>query len=600
VKASRYLDTASKVHDSVLRQTYRVEMRDGVELAADVYTGRETPGPLPALLALSPYGKDHQALTLEMPPQRRPSPLWDGVIEAGDTRAILEHGYLHVIADMRGSGTSEGEHCGNYNMGGVPIGLDIYDLVEWTASQEWCDGNVGMVGISYFATVQVLGAAESPPHLRAIFCNGGMYDMYELAYHGGILWLMPRASREGRGGDSGMAESLVTSRTAAMLSNTELRRRVGERLEDPEIRTWPNMRHSLRYPKGHELWMDYLLNPHNGEFWKKGSPAEVAERVRIPAYFQIRWGRGWAVDSAIECFLAVKGPKRLDLQPMPPMQDRPFHENHDDMFRWYDHWLKGIDTGVQEEAPLRFFLEGRSAWIECHDTAWPLPETQWTEYFLRPNGKLTLEPEWLHEEFAVPDGFYQAPLTVTDRVVELSWMTDPLSYDMAMAGPGAMHVHVAIDTPDTNLITKIYDVAPSGSRTFVTSGYLKASHREVEPGSPPWAPKHPHSRSVPVPIGEVMEYPIRLYSFARVFARGHRIQVTLASTEAYKDSFNELLPPDSYHLPSGRATTHRVFRDREHRSCLLLPVIDPDELRAGGKASAATNIAEDKEGEIDV
>jgi putative CocE/NonD family hydrolase len=66
------------------------------------------------------------------------------------------------------------------------------------AQQPWCDGNVGMIGISYFATVQVMGAAEAPPHLKAIFVNGGHFDMYELCYHGGIMWLMPRASREGR------------------------------------------------------------------------------------------------------------------------------------------------------------------------------------------------------------------------------------------------------------------------------------------------------------------------------------------------------------------------------------------------------------------
>ena len=78
-------------------------------------------------------------------------------------------GYAHIIADIRGTGGSEGQMCGNYNSGGHGDGKDIYDLVEWLAEQDWCDGNIGMIGISYFASVQILGAAEKPPHLKAIF-----------------------------------------------------------------------------------------------------------------------------------------------------------------------------------------------------------------------------------------------------------------------------------------------------------------------------------------------------------------------------------------------------------------------------------------------
>ena len=93
-------------------------MRDGVTLAADVYAGVEDK-PRPALVALSPYGKELQALALTMPPQRRPSPMWDGCIEAGDIARVVAEDYVHVIGDLRGSGDSEGEHIGNYNAGGV-------------------------------------------------------------------------------------------------------------------------------------------------------------------------------------------------------------------------------------------------------------------------------------------------------------------------------------------------------------------------------------------------------------------------------------------------------------------------------------------------
>ena len=176
-----------------------VPMRDGVALAIDVYSGTEDK-PRPALVAMSPYGKDLQSQSLKLPPQRRPSPLWDGCLEAGDIARIVKEDYVHVIADLRGSGASGGEMVGNYNAGGVPLGQDAYDLIEWVAAQPWCDGNVGMVGVSYFASMQVYAAAERPPHLKAIFVSGGHYDFYETTYHGGIMWFMPRAAREGRGG----------------------------------------------------------------------------------------------------------------------------------------------------------------------------------------------------------------------------------------------------------------------------------------------------------------------------------------------------------------------------------------------------------------
>ena len=185
-----------------VRKDLRVPMRDGVTLVADAYHGTDSQvtgdRPRPALVALSPYGKELQALALTMPPQRRPSPLWDGCIEAGDIARVVDEGYVHVIGDLRGSGGSGGEHIGNYNAGGIPLGQDAYDFIEWVAAQPWCDGNVGMIGISYYGSMQVIAAAERPPHLKAIFVSGGHYDFYETTYHGGVMWFMPRAAREGR------------------------------------------------------------------------------------------------------------------------------------------------------------------------------------------------------------------------------------------------------------------------------------------------------------------------------------------------------------------------------------------------------------------
>ena len=138
-----------------------VPMRDGVKIAADVYRP-ETTEKLPALLAFSIHNKDLQGPELAQASLTHPawSMLWTGPAEAGDTRFFVGRGYVHVIGNPRGVGKSET---------GGSRAFDSYDLIEWIAAQPWCDGNVGMVGISGFGAEQLMAAKLQPPHLKAIF-----------------------------------------------------------------------------------------------------------------------------------------------------------------------------------------------------------------------------------------------------------------------------------------------------------------------------------------------------------------------------------------------------------------------------------------------
>ncbi|WP_433872638.1 CocE/NonD family hydrolase [Saccharopolyspora sp. CA-218241] len=551
-----------------VRKDLRVPMRDGVELAADTYHGTEDE-PRPALVALSPYGKELQALALTTPAQRRPSPMWDGCIEAGDIARVVAEDYAHVIGDLRGSGDSGGEMIGNYNAGGVPLGQDAYDFIEWVAAQPWCDGNVGMIGISYFGSMQVLAAAERPPHLKAIFVSGGHYDFYETTYHGGIMWFMPRAAREGRGGDSGIAHANVKSRMQQVHSPEELRDLVEERLQDPDVAAWPNLVHVLKYPRNREFWFDIVLNHLDGQWYEERNPIALAPNIDIPVHLQIDQGRGWSVDGTIELFNALECPKKLDIGPYPPMQSRPFVEEHDAMFRWYDYWLKGIDNGVMDEPAVTVFVEGARERVT--GSQWPPKDVAHRSLYLRPRGKLSSEPEPMGAEHAAPDGFYQAPLTVTDRVEILSWSTDPFTEDAELIGTGAAHLFAEIDQDDTNFILRLWDAAPNGDRQLITTGYLKASHRELDDRSTEGDPHHPHTRAIPVEPGAVEEYVLRLYPFAATFRPGHRLVVELSNDEPLADAHNSLLPPDAFHLPVGRPVTHKIYRDAAHRSRLVLP-----------------------------
>ncbi|MFD5122226.1 CocE/NonD family hydrolase [Streptomyces sp. NPDC058385] len=547
----------------------RVPMRDGVELAADAYHGLEDT-PRPALIAMSAYGKELQALALTTPPQRRPSPMWDGCIEAGDIARVVREGYVHLIGDMRGTGDSGGVMIGNYNAGGVPQGTDLYDLIEWVAAQPWCDGNVGMIGISYFGSMQVLAAAERPPHLKAIFVSGGHFDFYETTYHGGVMWFMPRAAREGRGGDSGIAHTYVKSRMQEVHSPEELRKLVDERLNDPDVAAWPNLVHVLKYPKNREFWFDIVMNPLDGDWYEERNPVNLAHNIDIPVYLQIDQGRGWTVDGHIELFNLLKGPKKLDIGSYPPMQSRPWIEEHDTMFRWYEYWLKGVDNGIMDEPAVSVFVEGSREAVTA--AQWPPKPIEYRSLYLRPRHKLSFEPEHMDAAHAAPDGFYQAPLTVTDKVEVLRWSTEPFEQPTELIGTGAAHLFAEIDQDDTNFILRLWDEAPGGGRQLITSGYLKASHRELdEERTTEGDPYHPHTRAVPVEPGKTQEYVLRLYPFAATFRPGHRLVTELSNDEPLADAHNALLPPDAFHLPVGRPVTHKIFRDAAHPSRLVLP-----------------------------
>lgn len=560
--------TAGK-NQIAVRKDLRIPMRDGALMAADAYH-KPDDTPRPALIALSPYGKELQALSLSMPAQYRPSVLWDGCIEAGDIARVVAEDYVHVIGDIRGTGYSEGEHIGNYNAGGVSLGEDAYDLIQWVAEQPWCDGNVGMIGTSYFGSMSVLAAAENPPALKAIFVNGGHYDFYETTYHGGVMWLMPRAAREGRGGDSGWAfTDGVKSRMLEQFSAEEVRERVAERLNDPDVAGWPNLFHILHYPKNHEAWFDIVLNDLDGEWYEERNPITLAKNITVPTYLQIAQGRGWTMDGTLELFNTVQGPKKLDILPYPPMNSRPFVDAHDEMFAWYDHFLKGVDNGITETPTVTVHVEGSNETVT--GDAFPTKDVEYRSLYLRPRHLLAPTPEPLGTEYAEPESFTQLPMTLTNDTALLTWSTAAFTEPTEMMGTGAAHLHIAIDQDDTNLILRLWDVAPNGRRQLVTTGYLKASQNELSPESSEGNPIHPHTSRTPVTPGEVTEYVIRIYPFATTFLPGHKLVAELSNNEPMSDEHNSLLPPDAFHLPIGRRTTTTVYRDAHHESRLVLP-----------------------------
>ena len=539
-----------------------VPMRDGVRLAINVFRP-DTEGRYPALLALSPYVKDHQDCYW-LPPQTPDKPLWDGSIEAGDTGYIVPRGYVHVIADQRATGKSDGDDPGG---GPAGVGGDGYDLVEWIARQPWCDGNVGMTGYSAFASAQFMTAVEQPPHLRAIYFSGSPADQYRgPCYTGGVLCLF-RRGLEKTVGTSGTCYREHAPVSVKTLAKEEFQRRLQDALNNRDIRYSPNAYQILHVPYKNPQFFDILLNPYDGPHYWKTSPYVLADKVKVPVYIVVPSGHFYMSVAVWKFYERLTVPKKI-LFTEERHDARPWRTAIDVHMRWYDHWLKGLDTGIMEEPPIDLFISGSNRWRQ--EKEWPLPDTKWVKYYLRCWEQLSTEPEIFSDE---PDSFLQQPLHLSLKRDCVRYTTPPLVEDLEVTGPGAFYFYASIDQDDTNWIVKLFDVDDRGVEVLqMGTVYLKASHRAVDASkSKPFAPWHPHTGSEPIKPGEIYEYAIELLPLFHVIKAGHRLKVEIYSMEHGKDP--DMLLHYHPHVCSSRTTLHKIYRDRQHQSHLLLPVI---------------------------
>ncbi|MCC6473489.1 MAG: CocE/NonD family hydrolase [Burkholderiales bacterium] len=561
-----------------------VPMRDGVTLCVDVYRPAAA-GRFPALVSLASHNKEFnspefaQAAHNAQPAWSR---MWMGGAEAGDSLYFALRGYVHVVGNTRGSGKSQG--------GGSPA-WDAYDLVEWAAAQPWCDGNVGMVGLSAFAGAQFDAAALAAPHLKAIFPYGAgsRYRLREM-FPGGVLhpftYLLDALS------------VVHGARAAPGELPPALEAKWREAMANPDYRMYPNI-YNILTMKGqiYPALFQALVEPFEDE--EAAAAAETAlASVRVPVYTGVSFSAYTYKRQMLGCLRAwekVRGPKKLMLSGVAQIE-RPFHSFHDEMLRWFDHWLHGTATGVMDEPPVKVWVAGENRWRAAHD--WPLPQTRWTKLHLHSWGRLRAAPfvPGAREDAPEPDGFLQMPPTQTDRVQKLRYMTEPLERDLAVIGPIELVLYAAIDQPDTNWIAILKDVGPDGSvrsaregemgepqglpEREVSRGWLKASHRALDASrSKPGQPWHPFTRAAwkPVVPGEICEYAIEIMPAANLFRRGHRVCVEIASLDLPAGPAGltsvEYVP---YHICSSRTVAHRVYRDARHPSHLLLPVIPED------------------------
>jgi predicted acyl esterase len=535
-----------------------VPARDGVRLAVNVYRP-DAKGKFPALLAMGGYGKELQEVLIPPQPLRK-SALWDGNIEAGDTTEIVPRGYAHVIGDVRGIGDSEGEYPG---MGTPQEGKDGADVIEWIAKQPWCDGNVGMIGYSYYGGMQLRVAIQQPPHLKSIFVSHVHADLYrDNAYSGGVLSLFLYGLWDGRHGTSGFAPKNVVSQMVKTLPKDELERRRQELLNHPDIKHYPNLYHLLNYPQKNPNFFDIVMNPFDGPFWQERSFYPFFDKIKVPTYVigKIGGAKGfWGVYTGINTI------KKLFVKPTGP-EERPWREDLELVLRWHDHWLKGNDTGIMDEPQIKMFVPGANRYR--YENEWPVKGIDYTNCYLRRWEGLSFEPELYQPE---PDCFLQQPLHLSTKRDSVKYVGPALPADLELIGPAALNLFASIDQDDTNWIVRLADVAPTGKESPVSQGWLKASHRALDAArSKPGDPYHPHTGAEPVKPGEINEYAIGMGNIIYVFKAGHRIKLQIESLESPRDP--EIQIHYHPHLNSSRTTLHKIYRNREYRSHLVLPI----------------------------
>ena len=245
------------------------------------------------------------------------------------------------------------------------------------------------------------------------------------------------------------------------------------------------------------------------------------------------------------------------------------------------------------EPPVRYWLMGANEWRTAE--TWPPKNIEWTKLYLRSWERLAPEaPKQASADYFVPpDSFLQMPLSQTNRIERLRYLTDPLTEDISIAGPSVLFLHAAIDQPDTNWIVILKDIGPDvsvrtareGERELpadlrereLTRGWLKASHRAIdEKRSRPGRPWHPLTRAAQKSVmpGEIVEYQIEILATANCFKRGHRIAIEITAldvpTGVAGATNAEYLP---YHICCSRTVVHHIFHDPNRPSHLLLPVL---------------------------
>ncbi|MCA1646409.1 MAG: CocE/NonD family hydrolase [Chloroflexi bacterium] len=520
-----------------------IPMRDGSVLRANVYRPTIDVA-CPVIMTAGPYGKDlhmaelHNNAYMQIAEQGQllnwetPNPEW-----------WVPRGYAVVRVDQRGSGASPGFlDCFSTSQS-----EDFYDAIEWAGVQPWSNGKVGLLGVSYYAMSQWQVAALQPPHLAAMIPWEGAADMYrDFFHHGGIfsngfieLWWPNFPLRTQHGAD----------KAGNSLSETE---RAANRVD---------LRES---PLAHTLDDEYYRRALRG-----------LDRIEVPLLSAGNWGGlNLHLRGNIEGFVGASARHKW-LRVHTGTHFQPFHtlESRAVQLRFFDYWLRGLDNGLLDDAPVRLAIRDATGFRWRDEQEWPLARTTWTEMYLDAQRmQLSREPPTADADvsYAAPDG-------------GVSFTTVPAVRDIELTGPLALRLWVASSAGDMDLFVSVRNVGPDnedvwavgsqGEQVPVTKGWLRVSHRELdEARSLPYRPYHAHTEDKPAQPGEVVQVDVEIWPTSMVFAAGHRLVLDIDAHDGVgsgRTLHNHPLdrPPERF------AGQNTLYTGPAHASRLLVPEV---------------------------
>lgn len=501
-----------------------IPLPDGVVLRGDLYRPKAS-GTFPALVAWSPYTKELQNTGLPLP-----------INEVGVTRYIVSRGYCHLIVNARGTGKSGGERSESFSLCEQQ---DIYDTIEWAARQSWCDGNVGMTGMSYFAVIQYLAAARQPPHLKAIFPYLGFTDLYRhFAYHGGAfqsdffatyytfvgstqkLSVKP-ALRHGLGYLLNRAWVQALIMRIFFLNRTKMPGRLHP--QESWARSFATLAFDQRF---------------DGPFYREKSAWPVLQQIEIPACIGTNWGNfGLHMKGAFQAWAEIRSEKKK-LFIGPPDPRWPWSNYQEELLAWYDYHLKGIDTGIEEQPPVRYWLQGADRWRTAAN--WPIPGATKQRFYLTTCADDALTEQRLQAEqpaqesvlsfVAIPRNMLYPKVLNRYEAQVLRYATEPFQTDTEITGPIRLYLKLSSTAIDTHIIARVSDLAPDGKRRKLSFGWLEASHRRVDQTlSRPDEVIHEHQKAEPLTPGEPVICEFSLTPTANLFKQGHSLLLEIGS-----------------------------------------------------------------------
>jgi putative CocE/NonD family hydrolase len=536
-----------------------VPMRDGARLLADVFRPDDS-GKYPAILNLGPYQKDK----LWTPPpnlEEKPNPYMNW--EAVNPEWWVPQGYVAVRVDARGSGKSPGQ----YEPWSRAESVDFYDAIEWAAAQPWCNGRVGLCGISYFAINQWFAANQQPPSLKAIIPWEGFADLYRDAlFHGGILCLF-----------------MTNWFTAHLIHHL-----VG-RASQIHPDAW--QKNTLQF------WLSNNLD--SGAFC--GSQAQW-DKITVPFLSVGNWtGMALHLRGNTEAYMRSVSPhKKLRMQSGTHVHPFYSEDGRCDQLRFLDYWLKDIQNGVMDEPPVKLAIrKGRDEVEWRYEHEWPLARTQWTKIFFDLSDPAPAEQAKTGRLVAANPaktsactyaatglGSMGSTSAASAQVMGggikpgmgVALETAPLLADLEVTGPVAASFWVSSSSEDMDLFltlrnfdadgNEVLETGQQGAPVPVAKGWLRVSHRELDPAlTLPYRPYHKHQRRLNLKPGEIVRVEVEIWPTSMVFKKGHRIRLDVQPRDGVGSASYM-----HYHADYNTGT-NTIYSGGDRESYLLLPVI---------------------------